>query len=73
MPLHVNCTSIYQPTRLERRFHARKRMAQAMMLFRLGARTNFPLHGDTQKLEEQFYVMFRTHPHNSEESIIAVA
>ena len=73
MSLHINCTSIYQPTWLERNFHARKRMAQAIMLFRLGARTNFPLHGDTQRLKEQFYVIFRTHPHNSEESIIAAA
>ena len=73
MSLHVNCTSIHQPTRSERHFHARKRLAQPIMLFRLGARTNFPLHGDTQRLEEQFYVMFRTHPHDSEESIIAAA
>ena len=44
------------------------------MLFRLGARrsragTNFPLHRDTQWSEKQFYVLFRTHPRNSEESI----
>ena len=68
----VNWTSICQPNRLEQHFHARKRMAQATMLFRLGARRSrlerISLCMETHKGQRNSFTSC-SHPRNSEEPI----